>query len=354
MNVLLRTEKLSIGYRARRNEQRVIASELDLTLHAGELVCLLGANGVGKSTLMRTLAGMHAPIGGQIFAGDDLLSALPPLELAKRISIVLTERADVGLLSAYDVVALGRHPYTDWLGRLTASDHAAVWAAICAVSAESLANRPISELSDGERQKIMIARALAQDPTVILLDEPTAFLDLPRRVEIMHTLRKLARDQKRAVLLSTHDLDLALRNADRVWLFAGDGHLHIGAPEDLVISGALRDAFRDEGVHFDAMRGTFSLPNEFRHMVRVVGEGAALLWTQRALERIGWAVSRDAIDRIEVFDGEAGLRWQGLINGEWLTWESVYAMIKALEAHTHKEQLSLNASLIANGKSPAA
>ena len=164
-------------------------------------------------------------------------------------------------------------------------------AAIAAVGAQELADRQVGELSDGERQKIMIARALAQEPAVLLLDEPTAFLDLPRRVEIMQLLRRLARDQRRAILLSTHDLDLALRTADRIWLLPGDGSLQAGAPEDLVLSGAFAAAFRAEGVAFDPQTGAFRSSEHAQMRVSLSGEGLPAIWTRRALERAGFSVS---------------------------------------------------------------
>ena len=215
---------------------------------------LLGPNGAGKSTLMRTLAGMQKPLRGQVCLGKDDLHRLPPDQLAKRLAIVLTERVDVGNLSAYALVGLGRHPYTDWRGTLTANDEAIVRWALTAVGASELAARPLDELSDGERQKVMIARALAQEPQVLILDEPTAFLDLPRRVELMRLLVNLAYTTKRAILLSTHDLELALRVADRLWLLPTGGPLLDGMPEELALNGTLAAAFASEGVNSTARR----------------------------------------------------------------------------------------------------
>lgn len=256
---VLRADDLTIGYRHAGRADGVVAAHLNLSLQRGELVCLLGPNGAGKSTLMRTLAGLQPPLGGKVWLDGDEPSALPARELARRLSIVLTERVDVGNLSAQELVALGRHPYTDWWGNLTAHDAEVVRWAIRAVGAVSLADRPVQELSDGERQKIMVARALAQEPLLIMLDEPTAFLDLPRRVELMGLLRSLARQTGRAILLSTHDLDLALRSADRLWLLSVEGKMATGAPEDLVLSGAFQETFASEGVAFDQYSGSFRI-----------------------------------------------------------------------------------------------
>lgn len=288
---ILNARGLSIGYQQRRVET-VVADDLDLALNAGELVCLLGPNGAGKSTLMRTLAGMQPPLDGCVWLDARPLAEYTPQELAQKLSVVLTERIDVGLLSAYALVALGRYPYTDWRGRLSADDTQIIDRAIRAVGAEPLAARPVSQLSDGERQKVMIARALAQEPTLMLLDEPTAFLDLPRRVEIMQILRRLAHEDGRAVLLSTHDLDLALRSADKLWLMT-EGEIHVGAPEDLVLDGTFARAFASEGVMFDAASGAFRMQVGDQASVGLVGEGVRYEWTRRALERAGFRIVKE-------------------------------------------------------------
>lgn len=295
---VLTTHDLDIGYRAARRPPAVVARGISAALRAGELVCLIGPNGTGKSTLMRTLAGMQPALGGQVRLGEDDVFTLKARELARRMSIVLTERVDVGNLSAYALVALGRHPYTDWTGQLGEGDEAVVRWAIESVGARHLADRPVDELSDGERQKIMIARALAQEPEVMLLDEPTAFLDLPNRVEVMRVLRHLTRTTGRAILLSTHDLDLALRSADTLWLMPLHAPLHIGAPEDLVLSGALEAAFAREGVVFDRQTGAFTILMPPTGRVALTGSGLEAVWTRRALAREGFDVvdGRDASD----------------------------------------------------------
>jgi len=310
MTPYLITHDLSIGY---RRADRIIASHLNLALASGELVCVLGANGAGKSTLMRTLAGMQPPLHGEVRIDQVSIARLAPADLARKISLVLTDRIDVGLLTARDVVALGRHPYTDWAGRMRPEDHAAVERALDGVGAAHLADRHVHHLSDGERQKIMIARALAQDTPLIILDEPTAFLDLPRRAEIMSVLRRLAHDMGRAVLLTTHDLELAVRNADHVWLFGGDQQIAVGAPEDLILSGAFAAAFDSGGIHFHPETGAFTISGGVRGAIRVIGAGVRALWTERALERAGYAIVSHAEDVVEVT--ENGL-WRGMICGK--------------------------------------
>lgn len=288
---MLETTGLTIGYK-----DFTVARNLDLRLEDGSLVCLLGPNGVGKSTLLRTLAGMQKPLAGSVRLNGESLHAMKPQALAKQLSIVTTERIDVGLLTGYDLVALGRFPYTDWQGRLTTADKKIIDHSIISVRGEALAQKPVGEMSDGERQKMMIARALAQSPAVMLLDEPTAFLDLPRRAEVMQILRNLALKEKKAIMLSTHDLDLALRNADKIWLMMrgshGQGKVHVGTPEDLVLNGRFEEAFASEGVRFDKNSGGFSAESLPTYIPVALSGNAPhhLTWTQRALERAGYQV----------------------------------------------------------------
>jgi iron complex transport system ATP-binding protein len=331
---ILTTHNLTIGYKTSRKTVRSVASDITVSLQAGELVCLLGPNGAGKSTLLRSLAGMQAPISGEVRLLGENLYDLPPQELAKRLSLVLTEKVDVGMLSAYTLVSMGRYPYTDWWGKLTPEDEAIVHWAIESVGAINLAQRHVSELSDGERQKIMIARALAQSPIVMLLDEPTAFLDLPRRVEIMQLLRQLARETNQGILLSTHDLNLALRLADKVWLLATNGILHVGAPEDLVLSGAFADTFRSEGVEFDVSSGEFHVHTPQKGEINVIGEGIAAIWTIRALERAGFQVNaskNSLLISVEVISNSEQLLWQITNNNGIRSYHSLYDLIRCLD-----------------------
>lgn len=322
--IILCAEGLSIGY-----AKKSVAAHLNLTLSAGELVCLLGQNGAGKSTLIRTLAGMQAPLGGRTLLMGQDVRKLDARTLAQRLSVVLTERVDAGALTVYDLVALGRYPYTDWTSRLQEDDKAAVARAIEAVGAADLAYRPVGELSDGERQKVMIARALAQEPALMILDEPTAFLDLPRRAEIMFLLRDLARTSGRAILLSTHDLDLALRTADRVWLLA-NGRLTEGAPEDLVLSGAFASAFQNEGVTFNVSEGAFHVERPHPTPIKLIGSGIYRVWTLRALERAGFAVVENCVDCVEVTAGSHGVRYQVQRGGQSREYDTIYALLAGL------------------------
>jgi iron complex transport system ATP-binding protein len=324
MQTILQSQNLSIGYK------HPIHENLNLELLAGELVCLIGPNGAGKSTPIRSLAGMQKPLGGRVLLMGDEVQRMDSRSLAQRLSLVLTERAELGLLTGYALVALGRHPYTDWSGKLSQKDEAVIRWAVAAVGAGEIAPRYVSELSDGERQKLMIARALAQEPALMILDEPTAFLDLPRRVEMMQLLSRLAHETRRAILLSTHDLDLALRNADKIWLLPKNGNLSLGAPEDLVLNGAFEQVFQSEGVIFDKQTGSFRAPSESKTEISLIGSGIQAVWTERALERAGFRVTDDAPLRIELLENG----WRLHRSGEQSDYHQVYELLKALEIQT--------------------
>lgn len=317
----------------------MIAQHLSLSLLPGELVCLIGPNGAGKSTLLRTLSGLQPPLCGHVLIEGQRVATLSPLELARRLSIVLTERVNVGMLSVQALVALGRYPYTDWMGRLSDADRELVEWAIRSVGAGALRMRHVTELSDGERQKVMIARALAQQPHVMVLDEPTAFLDLPRRVEIMSLLHTLAAETGTAIVLSTHDLELALRTADRVWLMSAaehpdespDSRMDVGAPEDLVLSGAVERVFTNERVRFDAEHGAFLIANaQHRNVVLKGGDDVTFLWTRRALERAGFSVAGKqsaAMCRIEITEEHGRTVWRVSMQGAAAAYTTIYEML---------------------------
>lgn len=295
---MLRTRDLCVGYSGVQ-----VLGPLDLQLAAGRLVCLLGANGAGKSTLIRTLCGMQPALSGTVELDGAALHQLSPGERARRLAVVLTDRVDAGMLSGFELAALGRYPHLGWSGRLLADDRLLVQEALKAAGALDLAARAVAQMSDGERQRVMLARAVAQQPRVLVLDEITAFLDLPRRIEVMRLLQRLAREQNLAILLSCHDLDLALRCADRLWLVDAQRRLHEGAPEDLVLDGSLNQAFASAGLHFDADRGEWSVAARADDRpIRLVGEGAGRVWARRALERIGYREASSASLEVAVLE----------------------------------------------------
>jgi iron complex transport system ATP-binding protein len=230
---------------------RIVAEGISGAIRSGELTCLLGANGVGKSTLLRTLSAFQPKIGGEVLIQGRDLAGYTDKELSRLIGVVLTEKPDIRNMSVRELVALGRPPYTGFWGTLHDDDWDVVDEAIEAVRIGNLANRMIHTLSDGERQKVMIAKALAQQTPVIYLDEPTAFLDFPSKVEMMQLLRRLAREQQKTIFLSTHDFELALQVADTLWLMETGG-VSIGTPRELAESGALARYVERPGITFEA------------------------------------------------------------------------------------------------------
>ncbi|MDA8020637.1 MAG: ABC transporter ATP-binding protein [Thermoanaerobaculia bacterium] len=289
---------LAIGYRLSRRREKRIASDLRLRVDEGQFTVLLGPNGAGKSTLLRTVCGLQDPLEGRVLLSGRDLASLPARERARSLGVVLTERVDTWGLTVWDLVALGRAPHTRWSGRLTEQDRTAVATALAETDTEDFAGRKVSELSDGEKQRVLVARALAQEPAVLVLDEVTAFLDLARRVEIMQLLRRLAHTSGKTLLLSTHDLDLALRTADRLWLIDRRGEVYEGCPEDLVLAGSLAEVFRYEGLEYDPASGRVELNQPLGERVGVVGSGVPALWTQHALERLGFRVDREGGDAV--------------------------------------------------------
>ena len=295
---LLLTKNLCIGYHGRANnlinrvEAKKIAGPINLELYAGKLVCLLGANGAGKSTLIKTLSGIQVPLSGQVFIEDKPISKLSPQELATKLSLVLTETVRSWNLDVYSLISLGRFPYTGWLGNLSDEDLAIINFAIEAVNLLDFINRKVDELSDGEKQRVMLARALVQDTGLIILDEPTAHLDIPNRISLMGLLHTLSRKQHKAILISTHELDLALQIADEIWLFDGNGNLITGTPEELVMNDHFSSVFDKKGTLYDKSTGVFKMNAPTGPVIEMLGEGIPAFWTRRALERIGYRVSQ--------------------------------------------------------------
>ena len=289
----LSATQLHIGYK-QKSRETCVATTPELEICSGDFICLLGPNGAGKSTLIRTLAGIQAPLKGMVQLDHQPLDQLSPRARARKVSVVLTEMTPPGMLDAYSLVALGRHPYSGRFGTLGRKDRERITWAFEAVAASDLENRQVAQLSDGERQKLLIARALAQETPLMLLDEPTAFLDLPRQIELMLTLRKLAGRERMGILLSTHNLDLALRFADRIWLLHEDGTILQGYPEELAINGEISHTFSSKEAKWQVERGTFSVQTNPKLRAMVQGNGSLSFWTQQALERLGFTIDEEA------------------------------------------------------------
>lgn len=250
---MIELKNLSTGY-----GRHTVSANLNATLQSGRLTCLLGPNGVGKSTLLRTLCGFQPPLEGRMELDGKDMAQLSRKEMSRSIGVVLTERPDVTDMRASDMVALGRTPYTGFWGTLGKEDRNRVDEAMQLVGITHLAHRMIHTLSDGERQKVMIAKALAQQTPVILLDEPTAFLDFPSKVETMRLLHRLAHESGKTVFLSTHDLETAIQLSDDLWLLSADG-LESGTADSLSADGSLERFVSCNGIRFDAQRKVFYL-----------------------------------------------------------------------------------------------
>lgn len=241
---------LAIGYTSRRGSHTV-ARGISATIAAGQLTCLLGPNGVGKSTLLRTLAAFQPPLEGSVRVCGKDTAAMDKHRLAQTIGVVLTDRPEVANMTVAGMVAMGRQPYTGFWGRCSEQDLSIVAQAMDTVGIAPLAGRNVAQLSDGERQKVMIAKALAQQTPVIFLDEPTAFLDFPSKVETMKTLRRICACRQKTVFMSTHDVELAIRLADTLWLMGPQG-ITTGTPAALAADGTIHSFFSPGGIHFNA------------------------------------------------------------------------------------------------------
>lgn len=244
---------LTIGY-----GKTVVADGINATLEEGKMACLIGQNGAGKSTLLRTLCCFQPSLDGKKLLDGKDVSRLSAQELSTMIGVVLTDRVDVQGMTVRELVAMGRSPYTDFWGKLKPEDETIVEEAIRLTGIEALASRQINTLSDGERQKVMIAKTLAQQTPIILLDEPTAFLDFPSKVETMLLLKRLAHEQGKSILISTHDLDLALQTADTLWLM-GKSSLIVGPPSTLAQDNTLALFFANPNVNFNAGELRFTI-----------------------------------------------------------------------------------------------
>ena len=288
---LLHTKRLAIGY----SKKQALHQLLMLQLNAGEMVGLIGPNGCGKSTLIRSLAGLQPILDGTIYINNIPLGKLSQTQRAKSIAVVLTDSINTQSLTVRQLVEMGRFPHTNWAGKLQSKDHELVNKAIEQVHLSHKANRFYNELSDGEKQRVMIAKALAQDTPIIFLDEPTAHLDLPNTIDIMMLLQQLATNTKKAILLSTHELELALQISDKLWLLTDQG-IKKGIPEDIILNGHIEKAFKPSQFYFDDNIGNFRVKYTLKNnCIHLIGkDGKELYWTKRALERMGFQLKEEA------------------------------------------------------------
>ena len=322
----------SIGYKVKSGSHKVVKQDISVYALKGELVALIGGNGIGKSTLLRTIAGFQSPITGEVMIMGRSVRSYPESELALTLSFVSTEIIRVPNLTVFDLVSLGRYPYTNWFGKLMDEDRQIVEEAIRAVGLQGYENRAINYISDGERQKAMIARTLAQDTDIIVLDEPTAFLDLSNKYEIVHILHQLAREKGKTVLFSTHDLTTAIAESDRIWLML-DRSVEQGAPEDLILNGSFSSLFKNDHLYFDPEKGDFRIRKHVTRKAIVTGTGIALEWTIKAIERNGYEV----ID-IQLYSNDVDLvkihvnhpEWEVTFHGETVMFNTLLMLCRYL------------------------
>lgn len=252
---ILSTNNLSIGYQSKRR-QHLIAENLNLSLHTGQLTSLVGANGIGKSTLLRTLTAIQKPISGKVILNDQEIQLYTAAELAQNLSLVLTEKLPQSSLTVFELIALGRQPYTNWVGNLSTIDYEKIQEAIALTHIEHLVNKKHYEISDGQLQIVLIARALAQDTPLIVLDEPTTHLDLLHKVSVFKLLKKLSKETNKCILFSTHDIDLAIQLSDEMIVMTEEYILQ-DQPCNLISKGIFNTLFSDSSITFDNEKGKF-------------------------------------------------------------------------------------------------
>ncbi|MEO0038377.1 MAG: hypothetical protein RIQ59_1588 [Bacteroidota bacterium] len=256
-NNILTSSKLSIGYKSKMKEN-VIAKDININLEAGKLIALIGENGIGKSTLLRTLSGLKKPLSGSVHLNGRNLTDFSQVDLAQNLSLVLTEKLPPSNLTVFELIALGRQPYTNWIGKLTETDLEKINQAITLTQIEHLAQKKYYEISDGQFQNVLVARALAQDTPLIILDEPSTHLDLFHKVALFKLLKKLASDSNKCILFSTHDIDLAIQLSDEMIVMTSKNVVQ-NQPCNLISEGIFDTLFIDENIKFDSEKGRFMI-----------------------------------------------------------------------------------------------
>jgi len=321
---IISLEDISIGYAGSVN----LISGVNAGVAEGEMVALIGKNGSGKSTLLRTIAAIKKQTGGSVYIDNRIHSAIPAQEFAKILSFVETGTAIVENLTVYELVSIGRHPYTNWWGRIKESDQDKILEAIGFVGMKDFVNVPVNRLSDGERQRVMIARALAQETKLLLLDEPTAFLDLPNKFEIINVLHRLKKSGK-SVIFSTHDLETAFLFADKCWVIHENKIIH-GGVEDLGINNVYSEIFKNSNIQFDEAEMKF-IPNRIPlGEIHLDGNNEVILnWTRRAIERVGYNVNNkisSAYPEIQLVSSDIDNKWIVSFKGNTSEFTTLYDM----------------------------
>lgn len=285
MSSVIVAEKLNVGY-----QKKTIVENVNISGIKGQLICLLGPNGSGKSTILKTLTGLLAPVDGTVYiSGNDVLRSNKD-EMAKKLAVVLTEQLSLGFLTVFEIAAMGRYPHTNHFGKLSVTDIQVVNDALTAVGALQLKNRFFSELSDGEKQKVMIARALVQQPMLIVLDEPTSHLDVKHKVEVLKILQQLCSEKGMTVVLSLHDIDLAIKACQTVLLIRRGKIVAQGTPEEVIKDGTIQMLYDIKGAHYNELMGSLEFDNMQKPELFVTGGNGTGAGVYRALSRAGYGM----------------------------------------------------------------
>lgn len=329
---ILEIHNLEIGYHISKRIHNSLFSNINLTASEGELIAVIGKNGVGKSTLLRNIAGLQNSIQGDILLNKKNIIGYSRADFARLVSFVSTEIVNINNLRVFDLVALGRFPHTNWFGKLETKDLKSVSKALEMVGMKSFVNKNINEISDGERQRVMIARTLAQDTPVIVLDEPTAFLDLPNKYEIVHLLNNLSKTENKTIIFSTHDLNIAIQETDKIWLMLNDSIIE-GAPEDLILNETFNQIFDNSKLSFDRVKGDFRMKRKYTEKIGLFGEGIYYTWTKKALERMNFTVEKgnDSIEHVVVEQNNEIVIWKLIDTNEILEFNSIYNLSNHLK-----------------------
>ncbi|MCC0661606.1 MULTISPECIES: ABC transporter ATP-binding protein [unclassified Clostridioides] len=297
---MLRTNNLSVGY-----DKKVVVSDINIEVKNGEILCLLGSNGAGKTTILRSLSKLITPIRGEIYLNDADINHISRKTLSKKMALVLTNRLLGDLMTVQDVVNMGRYPYTGFFGNLSKKDLIMVDDSLESVNALHLKKRYFDELSDGEKQKVLVARALVQEPEIIILDEPTTHLDIKHRLELMNILKKLSKEKSISVILSLHEIDIALKSCDKVVLVKNNKVIAYGQPEDMVDENMINSLYELEDKNFNSLLGAVEISNKSKNEVFIIGGGGKATPIYRAFTKRGIGIYSGIIHENDI-DYEIG------------------------------------------------
>ncbi len=310
IDYLLQARNISIGYKIGK-QRKIVLSNINLLSNQKQTIAMIGENGVGKSTLLRTIAGLQSIINGDLLINNKNIANYKQHEIAKLISYVSTSNNNLPNLTVSELISLGRFPHTNWIGKLEHEDKKIINNSLELTEINHLLNKKITEISDGEKQRVMIARAFTQNTDIIILDEPTAFLDLANKHHLSFIINKLSKEENKLVIFSTHDLNIAIKYADIIWLMLED-KIIVGAPEDLILNNHFSNIFKNKKVKFDNFNADFCFDKKIINSINIVNNTDSevhLHWTKKAVERIGYQVDQNANAQI-IITKETDFFWK--------------------------------------------